>query len=132
MIAKNIKEDPKPFYQHAKEKLKYKNEMEATALLNEHFPSVFTEANPINIETDRRESSQPSELPTLNKEILERHPTYLKEAKSTGVNYLPPILLRKTAKVIAGPYTKIFRESPIYGQNANNNIKTAPKTSPSN
>ena len=47
----------------------------------------------------------------ITKEKVEKHLNHLKEAKSAGVDDLPPILLMRIAKNIVDPLTKTFQES---------------------
>jgi len=130
-IAKNIKNDPKAFYRYAKDKLKYRdtvpdlinenghptmNDMEAATLLNRYFSTVFNQESDINFEVNKIEPTQPSEIPLIARETVERYLLHLNEGKSAGVDDLPPILLRRTAKAIADPLTKIFQESLNSGQ----------------
>ena len=84
-----------------------KNDMKAAGTLNNYFESVFTKENPINLEIDCRETSQ---LPTINIEVLERHLTYVNQAKSTRMTDLP--LLWRTAKPITDPLAKVLCRSP--------------------
>lgn len=127
-IANNIKEDPKAFYHYAKQKLKYKDEIpaladstgketkndnEAANLLNQYFSSVFTREKNISFSVSAKVVPKESEsgLPKITRDMIEQQISGLKDTKSAGVDNLPPIVLRKTAKAISYPLKLIYSSS---------------------
>ena len=132
-IADNIKVDPKAFYQYAKEKMKYKDEVprlrnkngrlttndkEATTLLNKYFSTVFTKEQQIMEDTlpTILPPEHPSELPKITKDTVERLLMKLNEGKSAGGDNIPPMVLKKAARAISYPLMVIFNNSLQSGQ----------------
>ena len=124
-IAKDIKSNPKAFYQYISSKTSKKdkisdlekpdgeitsNDQEKSEVLNNFFTSVFTDEDlnnipDLDIKKDIQEKSSSAEVTTEEmKKLLEQ----LKAGKSPGPDQLHPRILKECAKELALPLKLLF------------------------
>ena len=127
-IAKNIKTNPKMFYQYIASKMLKKegiadlvhkdgsltsNDKEKCNILNDFFSSVFTQEDLNNIPVFNHDKTIETPLQTcfITSLDMEKALSALNQNKSPGPDNIHPHFLKNTSKVLAHPFTILFNKT---------------------